>query len=60
MEQAFVWDAPDLAAMDEGQAQAWWDSSITFPEDFTYIAEDRSEIQSTGSAGACVTPRLAL
>ena len=55
-----MWDAPDLAAMDEGQAQAWWDSSIAFPEDFTYIAEDRSEIQSTGSAGACVTPRLAL
>ena len=38
MEQAFVWAAPDLGAMDEGQAQQWWSESITFPEDFTYVA----------------------
>jgi len=40
MEQAFVWSAPDLGAMDEMAAQAWWTASITFPDGFTYIATD--------------------
>ncbi|MGE0133641.1 MAG: FAD-dependent monooxygenase [Dehalococcoidia bacterium] len=40
MERAFVWEAPDLAAMDADQARHWWDESITFPDDFTYIAEE--------------------
>ena len=37
MEQAFVWAAPDLGAMEEEEAQQWWSESITFPEDFTYV-----------------------
>ena len=39
MEDAFVWQAPDLSKMDAETAAAWWKESITFPEDFTYIEE---------------------
>lgn len=39
MEQAFVWAAPDVGAMSADEAHAWWTSSVTFPEDFTYIAD---------------------
>ena len=39
MEQAFVWAAPDLGSMTEDEAKAWWADSITFPDDFTYIAD---------------------
>ena len=38
MEQAFVWAAPDLGTMRAGEARKWWTDSISFPEDFTYIA----------------------
>ena len=41
MEQAFVWAAPDLGSMSEQQAKEWWADSITFPDDFSYIAENR-------------------
>ena len=39
MEQAFVWNAPDLSKMDGEAASAWWQESITFPDDFNYIDE---------------------
>jgi len=39
MEQAFVFAAPDLGAMNEAEANAWWTASISFPDDFTYIAD---------------------
>jgi 2-polyprenyl-6-methoxyphenol hydroxylase-like FAD-dependent oxidoreductase len=38
MEQAFVWAAPDLGTMSADEARTWWTDSISFPEDFTYIA----------------------
>jgi 2-polyprenyl-6-methoxyphenol hydroxylase-like FAD-dependent oxidoreductase len=38
MEVAFVWEAPDLSAMTESEAQAWWTRSISFPEEFSYVS----------------------
>ncbi|KPJ81206.1 MAG: hypothetical protein AMS19_08530 [Gemmatimonas sp. SG8_23] len=43
MEQAFVWDAPDLSALTPAEAESWWRDSIRFPDDFTYLAEAESE-----------------
>lgn len=40
MENAFVWEAPDLGSMSQEAATSWWTESITFPEDFSYIADD--------------------
>ena len=40
MERAFVWEAPDFSTMTESEAKAWWTSSITFPEDFSYVSSD--------------------
>ena len=42
MEEAFVWDAPDLSEMDEAAAHAWWKAAIQFPDDFSYVADDTS------------------
>jgi 2-polyprenyl-6-methoxyphenol hydroxylase-like FAD-dependent oxidoreductase len=42
MEEAFVWDAPDLSKMDEAETRAWWNTAITFPEDFSYVADETS------------------
>ncbi len=39
METAFVWKAPDLSAMTESEARAWWTRSIAFPEEFSYVSE---------------------
>ena len=39
MEVAFVWEAPDLSAMTEAEARAWWTRSIAFPEEFSYVSE---------------------
>lgn len=40
MERAFVWDAPDFSTMAESDARTWWKESITFPDDFSYVASD--------------------
>ncbi len=40
MERAFIWDAPDFSQMDADETDAWWKASVTFPEDFTYLAEE--------------------
>jgi 2-polyprenyl-6-methoxyphenol hydroxylase-like FAD-dependent oxidoreductase len=39
MEDAFVWEAPDLSTMTESDARAWWTRSISFPEEFSYVSE---------------------
>ena len=39
MEDAFVWNAPDFSAMTEQDARAWWDASISFPEEFNYVSD---------------------
>lgn len=39
MEQAFIWNPLDFATADAETTAAWWKSSVTFPENFTY--EDR-------------------
>lgn len=36
MERAFIWDSLDFAAADAETTAAWWESSVTFPENFTY------------------------
>jgi len=41
MESAFVWDAPDFSTMSEAEAKAWWTGAITFPEDFSYVREEK-------------------
>jgi 2-polyprenyl-6-methoxyphenol hydroxylase-like FAD-dependent oxidoreductase len=40
MEEAFVWNAPDLSSMTEADARAWWTRSIAFPEEFSYVSEE--------------------
>jgi 2-polyprenyl-6-methoxyphenol hydroxylase-like FAD-dependent oxidoreductase len=41
MEEAFVWNAPDLSAMTEPDARTWWTRSISFPDEFSYVSEDQ-------------------
>ena len=36
MEQAFIWNQPNFAKMDQGSTKEWWKKSITFPENFNY------------------------
>lgn len=36
MEQAFIWDSLDFATADAESTKSWWESSVTFPENFTY------------------------
>jgi 2-polyprenyl-6-methoxyphenol hydroxylase-like FAD-dependent oxidoreductase len=35
MEQAFIWNPLDLSTADAAAAQAWWNASVRFPDDFT-------------------------
>ncbi len=46
MEDAFVWEAPDLSEMDEAQTRDWWGAAIQFPDDFSYLADDTSTERS--------------
>ena len=39
MEQAYIWDTPDLATADAETTEAWWRGAVEFPDDFTYEAE---------------------
>lgn len=41
MEQAFIWSSLNLATADAETTKAWWRAAVTFPEDFTYEADDR-------------------
>ena len=41
MEQAFVWDSLDLASADAESTAAWWKAAVTFPEEFSYQAEEK-------------------
>lgn len=43
MEQAFVWEAPDLSTMSEAETLAWWKRSIAFPEEFSYVSGKEGE-----------------
>ncbi len=47
METAFVWKAPDLSAMTESDARAWWTRSIAFPEEFSYVSEREGPTQAS-------------
>ena len=40
MEQAFIWNSLDFASADAETTATWWESSVTFPESFTY--EDKT------------------
>jgi len=40
MEQAFIWDSIDLATASGDDVAAWWKAAVTFPEEFTYQAEE--------------------
>ena len=40
MEQAFIWNPLDFATVDAETTAAWWKSSVTFPENFTYEDSD--------------------
>ena len=42
MEQAFIWNPLDFSQADEMTTAAWWKDSVTFPEEFTYAAEEKS------------------
>ena len=40
MEQAFIWNPPNLASADGATTKTWWTNAVTFPDDFTF-APDR-------------------
>lgn len=40
MERAFVWEAPDFSEMTESEARDWWTTSISFPDEFSYVGQD--------------------
>lgn len=40
MEQAFIWNSLDLANADAATTATWWKSAVTFPEEFTYQADE--------------------
>ena len=40
MEQAFIWNSLDLAKADSEATANWWREAVTFPEEFTYAAEE--------------------
>jgi 2-polyprenyl-6-methoxyphenol hydroxylase-like FAD-dependent oxidoreductase len=37
-EDAFVWNTPDLGAMEEAEAAKWWGDAVVYPEGFTFEA----------------------
>lgn len=41
MERAFIWDPLDLATATAETTAAWWRDSVTFPEEFSYQADER-------------------
>jgi 2-polyprenyl-6-methoxyphenol hydroxylase-like FAD-dependent oxidoreductase len=40
MEQAFIWNSVDLSKADAESTAAWWREAVTFPEEFTYEADE--------------------
>lgn len=40
MEQAFIWNSLDLANADAAATAAWWKSAVSFPEEFSYQADE--------------------
>lgn len=40
MEQAFIWNSLDLATADAAATSAWWKAAVTFPEEFSYAADE--------------------
>lgn len=41
MEQAFIWKTLNLATADAATTAAWWKSAVTFPEEFSYEADEK-------------------
>ncbi len=40
MEQAFIWDPPDLRTATTEEVAAWWRAAVTFPEEFSYQRDE--------------------
>jgi 2-polyprenyl-6-methoxyphenol hydroxylase-like FAD-dependent oxidoreductase len=40
MEQAWIWAAADFSRMDAETTAAWWKKAVTFPEEFSYAADE--------------------
>jgi hypothetical protein len=40
MEQAWIWASADFSQMDSETTAAWWKKAVTFPEEFTYQAQE--------------------
>jgi 2-polyprenyl-6-methoxyphenol hydroxylase-like FAD-dependent oxidoreductase len=40
MEKAFIWDSLDIANANAETTAAWWKESVTFPEEFSYAADE--------------------
>lgn len=43
MEKAFIWNSLNLATADAEKTAAWWKKSVTFPDEFTYAADENTE-----------------
>ncbi|MBX2883328.1 MAG: NAD(P)-binding protein [Granulosicoccus sp.] len=37
MEKAFIWETIDLATASADEVQQWWDNSITYPSEYSYL-----------------------
>lgn len=37
MERAWIWEAPDMSTLAEADARAWWQRSVEFPDEFSYV-----------------------
>lgn len=40
MEEAFIWNSLDLASADAQKTADWWHEAVTFPEEFSYEADE--------------------
>ena len=36
MEQALIWNAPDLTNADATTTETWWKNTVEFPDNFTF------------------------
>lgn len=43
MEKAFIWEPLDFASANAETTAAWWKASVTFPEEFSYESDSRSD-----------------
>lgn len=43
MEQAFIWNSLNLATADAESTAAWWKAAVSFPEEYSYEADEKKE-----------------